>query len=64
MFGDMAARLCGLAANQLGWRPDEFWHATPAELAGCLQIGENNEAALTSVELTALRAQYPDWNKP
>ena len=32
-FGSAARRLAGLAAHLLGWRPDEFWAATPAELA-------------------------------
>ena len=32
-FGESAARLAGLAAGALGWRPGEFWAATPAELA-------------------------------
>ncbi len=32
-FGEGALRLCGFAARLLGWRPDEFWAATPAELA-------------------------------
>jgi hypothetical protein len=32
-FGASAARCCGLAARMLGWRPAEFWTATPAELA-------------------------------
>ncbi|MFM5918216.1 MAG: phage tail assembly chaperone [Novosphingobium sp.] len=35
-FGPGAARLSGLAARLLGWRPDHFWHATPAELAAVL----------------------------
>ncbi|HMT47331.1 MAG: hypothetical protein RL702_691 [Pseudomonadota bacterium] len=35
-FGPGAARLAGLAGRLLGWRPDEFWHATPAELAAIL----------------------------
>lgn len=35
-FGAGAARLAGLAARLLGWRPDEFWRATPAELIGIL----------------------------
>ena len=35
-FGPGAARLGGLAARLLGWRPQEFWHATPAELAATL----------------------------
>lgn len=32
-FGKVTARLCGQAALLLGWRPDEFWAATPEELA-------------------------------
>ena len=35
-FGDAALRLAGLAARLLGWRPAEFWAATPAELAAAL----------------------------
>lgn len=35
-FGPGANRLAGLAARALGWRPDEFWRATPAELAAIL----------------------------
>ena len=31
-FAHGAARLAGLAGLVLGWRPDEFWAATPAEL--------------------------------
>ena len=31
-----ALPLCALAARGLGWRPGEFWQATPAELAACL----------------------------
>ena len=35
-FGPGASRLAGLAARALGWRPGEFWAATPAELATAL----------------------------
>lgn len=35
-FGRAALRLSGLAARCLGWRPAEFWAATPAELAAAL----------------------------
>ena len=34
-FGAAATRLCGQAALLLGWRPHEFWAATPEEL-GCV----------------------------
>ena len=42
-FAQAAVRLAGLAARTLGWRPGEFWAATPAELAlslGTLTAGE------------------------
>ena len=32
-FAPAACRLCALAARTLGWSPDIFWNATPAELA-------------------------------
>ncbi|QWC56928.1 phage tail assembly chaperone [Erythrobacter sp. 3-20A1M] len=35
-FRETAPRLLALAARALGWRPDEFWAATPEELAQAL----------------------------
>jgi uncharacterized phage protein (TIGR02216 family) len=35
-FGEGARRLSWVAARVLGWRPDEFWQATPAEFAALL----------------------------
>lgn len=35
-FGPVALRLSGVAARVLGWRPGDFWNATPAELAAAL----------------------------
>lgn len=35
-FGPGAKRLAGIAGHWLGWRPAEFWAATPAELAAIL----------------------------
>jgi hypothetical protein len=32
-FAAQAGRLAGQVTLLLGWRPDEFWAATPAELA-------------------------------
>ena len=34
----------GLAGALLGWRPDEFWRATPAELAAVLEAMSGGEA--------------------
>ena len=35
-FEPSALALSGLAMRALGWRPAEFWEATPAELAAAL----------------------------
>ena len=40
MFAECAERLAGAAAMLLGWRPNEFWEATPAELAAALRVDE------------------------
>ena len=60
-FSDGAARLAGLAGALLGWRPDEFWRATPAELAAVLgaMAGEEPEAASRS-DLERLMERFPD----
>jgi hypothetical protein len=50
-FAETARRLAGQAGLLLGWRPDEYWRATPDEL-------ETAFAALAS--LTPLSAQPPD----
>lgn len=36
-FGAAAQRLMAHAALLLGWRPADFWAATPAELAAILE---------------------------
>jgi hypothetical protein len=40
LFAHGAARLAGHVPRLLGWRPDDFWHATPAELAAILTTAE------------------------
>jgi hypothetical protein len=39
-FAPGAARLAGLIPRALGWRPDDFWNATPAELTSILAANE------------------------
>ncbi len=59
-FGAAATRLAGAAAALLGWRPGEFWAATPAELASALVIdGEAGEPA-DRATMAALLARFPD----
>ena len=60
-FRDRAGRLAGLAGALLGWRPDEFWRATPAELAAVLQAMSGDGAAPASPgDLARLMEMFPD----
>ena len=59
-FADGAARLAGLAPRVLGWRPDEFWRATPAELAAILAPAEGDAAPLGRDELARLMERDGD----
>ena len=59
-FGEAAVRLCGAAAQLLGWRPDEFWRATPADLANALGAFAVDAAALDRDEIEMLRKRFPD----
>ena len=58
MFGERAAELSGIAARVLRWRPDEFWRATPVELAAALQFDAVEPVA--GDELRRLMEQFPD----
>lgn len=62
MFSEGAARLAGLAGALLGWRPDDFWRATPAELAAVLNAlaGDGGAAPVTQAELARLKERFPD----
>lgn len=59
-FGEAAARLSGAAAMLLGWKPDDFWAATPAELALALQGGPAVSEAPDEATIEALRRRFPD----
>ena len=60
-FSEAAARLAGLAGALLGWRPDEFWRATPAELASVLSaLTGGGPAPMTGAELAGLKERFPD----
>ena len=60
LFGEGAERLCGLAAVLLGWRPEEFWNGTPAELATALQQSGDAAEAPDSHTIQELRRRFPD----
>lgn len=60
-FSDSAMQLCGHTALLLGWRPAEFWEATPAEL-GCVlsRFGGQSEPPPDSGDIQKLMMQFPD----
>lgn len=62
LFRNDAARLAGLAGALLGWRPDDFWRATPAELAAVLAAMNASGAGAGADEgdLEKLRRMFPD----
>lgn len=59
-FGDRAAELAGFAAGLLGWRPNEFWESTPAELATALGQDHGPAEQISREAVERLRAQFPD----
>lgn len=59
-FGTAAARLSGVAAAVLGWRPCEFWGATPAELASALGLEAGGQDPADRTLLNDLLARFPD----
>ena len=59
-----AQRLAGMAGAVLGWSPDAFWRATPAELDGVVRSLAGGEAAAGEPPDTAtiarLKEAFPD----
>ncbi len=60
-FSQAALQLAGLCAALLGWRPDEFWRCTPAELSGILSaLAPQSEASGDAALITQMMEQFPD----
>lgn len=57
-FGKAALRLAAVAAEARGWRPREFWAATPLELATTL--GLLDAAALAPIDRNLLQRMMDD----
>lgn len=56
-----ARRAARVAAALLGWRPADFWRATPADLRNALGLDEPGEGApATSELLRQLMEAFPD----
>lgn len=58
-FGEAAARAWQAAALGLGWRPADFWEATPAELAGALAVPSECDPPSKGM-IDALIERFPD----
>ena len=52
--------LAALAAQALGWPPDAFWRATPAELATALGPITPGAQAMTHADLETLMERDAD----
>lgn len=60
-FAAAATRLAGVAGVTLGWRPDDFWRATPDELAALAGALAPAEAAPADAPMLArLQEAFPD----
>ena len=59
-FSASALSLCAIATRALGWRPGEFWAATPVELAACLADPSAPAAPLARADLDRLMKDDPD----
>jgi|GEM_PF-206862 hypothetical protein len=61
-FQTTASRLAGLAGVLLGWRPGEFWGATPAELLCVLQALDGGETVTGAgmSDVARLMEMFPD----
>ncbi len=58
-FAETARRAAHVAALALGWRPAEFWAATPAELVTALGLDAAERPADGSL-LKGLMERFPD----
>ena len=59
-FAEGAGRLAGLAGALLGWPPDQFWRATPAELAAVIDALAPSPPIAGGGDLARLREMFPD----
>lgn len=54
--------MLGVMARVAGWRPEDFWAATPADVAAVLAgwIDESGDAGFDRAALSAMMEQFPD----
>lgn len=61
-FRSVTVRLAGFAGAALGWAPDTFWCATPADLAAVVAVltGENAPPPPDAATIARLQEAFPD----
>jgi uncharacterized phage protein (TIGR02216 family) len=59
-FSARAGELAGAAGALLGWTPDQFWAATPAELAAVFDFGAVRAAPADAEIIARLKEVFPD----
>ena len=61
-FGAAALSLIGVMARVAGWRPGEFWSATPADARAVLAgwIDADADPSFDRAALAAMMEQFPD----
>lgn len=61
-LGPAAVKLAGVMARVAGWRPDEFWAATPADVRAVLAgwVEDDVEACFDGAALAAMMERFPD----
>lgn len=57
-----AVALAGVMARVAGWRPDEFWAATPADVRTALAgwVVADADAPVDGAALAAMMERFPD----
>lgn len=61
-LGPAAIRLAGVMARVAGWRPGEFWAATPADVRAVLAgwVDGAEEPCFDGAALAAMMERFPD----
>ncbi|MEI4505694.1 phage tail assembly chaperone [Sphingopyxis sp. CCNWLW253] len=61
-LGPAAIKLAGVMARVAGWRPGEFWAATPADVRAVLAgwVEDDAEACFDGATLGAMMERFPD----
>ncbi len=61
-LGPAAIKLAGVMARVAGWRPSEFWAATPADVRAVLAgwVEADAKASFDGAALAAMMERFPD----